>query len=245
MKNPCTRATIVAATLVAVISACTPQAAPPPSPEPDPFAALEADAKIMSHRWTAPDGVNLDSPEIQVTRGYIESENNYDRTADPATLYPGFKDVAHAYKSPPTPRTGTITHHILQVESTTHLGRPATEVHVCSVHMQTAKPTTTGWTRMETSFYMSLRIEQTDRATGSSPTLDYEHRLPYPTWNVFDDWKVERFTDKRMGYEDPWSICVTGMPGYNLDTPITERLAAAPVVEPFYPGWPTVVEDDE
>ncbi|MFD6894085.1 hypothetical protein ACFWB0_05975 [Rhodococcus sp. NPDC060086] len=236
---------IITATLAAVISACAPTATPPPPPEPDRFAALESDARIMSHRWTAPDGIDLDSPEIQVARGYVESENNYDRTADPATLYPGYKNVAHAYKSPPTPRTGTINHHILQVEPTTHLGRPATEIHVCSVHMQTAKPTTTGWTRLETSFDTSLRIQQTDSAAGTAVALDYEDRLPYPTWNAFDGWEVERFTDKRMVEDAPWRICTSRMPGYNRDTPRTEQLAAAPIVEPFYPGWPTLVGDDE
>ncbi|MEE2060675.1 hypothetical protein [Rhodococcus artemisiae] len=233
------------ATLAAVMGACTPDTTPPRPPEPDRFAALEADAKVMSHRWTAPNGINLDSPEIQVARGYIESENNYDRTADPNTLYPGYIAVAHAYKSPPTPRTGTITHHILQVESTTHLGRPATEIHVCDVYMQTAMPTDTEWTRMETRFSSSLRIQQTEQVAETLPTLDYERRLPYPTWNVFNGWEVERFTDKRIGENDPWRICRTSMPGYNRDTPVTERLTAAPVVEPFHPGWPTVVDDGE
>ncbi|MCK0092533.1 hypothetical protein MWU77_17285 [Rhodococcus sp. F64268] len=247
MKKPCTRAVIqfiVTTTLAAAIAACAPAATPPPL-EPDPFAALEADAQVMSHRWFASDGVDLDSPEIQVARGYIESENNYDRTANPDTLYPGFNDVAHVQKSPPTPRTGTIDHHILQIESTSHLGRPATEIHVCDVYMRTAMPTATAWIRMETRFSSSLRIQQTDQATDTHPTLDYEHRLPYPTWNIFDGWEVERFTDKRIGESDPWRICRTRMPGYNRDTPITEQLAAAPVVEPFYPGWPTVVDDGE
>ncbi|MCK0092527.1 hypothetical protein MWU77_17255 [Rhodococcus sp. F64268] len=227
---------LATATLVAVISACAPAATPQPPPEPDPFAALEADAKIMSHRWTAPDGIDLDSPEIQVARGYIESENNYDRTADPATLYPGFKDVAHAYKSPPTPRTGTINHRILEVEPTTHLGRPVTEIHVCDVLMHTAMPTDAGWTRMEIRFYTSLRVQRAHWTAGSPSILDYDNRRPYPTWDVFDGWEVERFTDKRMDEDAPWRICVTGMPEYNFDTPVREQLAAAPVVEPFYPG---------
>ncbi|MCK0092529.1 hypothetical protein MWU77_17265 [Rhodococcus sp. F64268] len=232
-------------TLAAVMGACAPETAPSLPPEPDRFAALAADAKIMAHRWTAPNGIDLDSPEMQVARGYIESENNYDRTADPTTLYPGYKDVAQAYMSPPTPRTGTITHHIVQVEPTTHLGRPATEIHVCSVHMQTAKPTAAGWTRMETSFDTSLRIQQADSAPDAPLALDYNHRLPYPTWNVFDGWEVERFTDKRMDDDAPWRVCTSHMPGYNRDTSITEQLTAAPVVEPFYPGWPTVVDDSE
>ncbi|NLU64307.1 hypothetical protein HCA61_18850 [Rhodococcus sp. HNM0563] len=236
---------LATASLAAVISACTPQAAPPPSPEPDRFAALEADAKIMSHRWTAPDGVNLDAPELQVARGYIESENNYDRTADPLTLYPGFNDVAHAYKSPPTPRTGTITHHILQVEPTTHLEQPVTEIHVCDVHTQTAMPTADGWTRMERRFYTSLRLQQTERATNPLSNLDYEHRLPYPTWNVFDGWEVERFTDKRMGENDPWRICMSQIPGITPDTPVQERLQGSPAIEPFSPGWPTLVDNNE
>ncbi|MFD6858183.1 hypothetical protein ACFWCF_12720 [Rhodococcus sp. NPDC060090] len=236
---------IITATLAAVISACAPAATPPPPPEPDRFAALESDAQVMSHRWTAPDGIDLDAPELQVARGYIESENNYDRTADPLTLYPGYNDIAHAYKSQPTPRTGTINHHILEVEPTTHLGRPVTEIHVCDVLMQTAMPTDAGWTRMETRLYTSLRLQPADWTAGSPTILDYDNRRPYPTWDVFGGWEVERFTDKRMGYEDPWSICVTGMPEYNFDTPIREQLAAAPVVEPFYPGWPTLVVDDE
>ncbi|MCK0092531.1 hypothetical protein MWU77_17275 [Rhodococcus sp. F64268] len=233
---------LATATLAAVISACAPAAAPPP--EPDRFAALESDAQVMSHRWTAPDGIDLDSPELQVARGYIESENNYDRTADPNTLYPGYTGVADIPRSPATPRTGTIDHHILQVESTMHQGRPATEIHVCDVYMQTAEPTATGWTRMERRAYMSVLVQQSER-TETTPILDDQHRLPYPTWNIFDGWKVERFTDKRMDDDDPWSICVTRMPGYSLDTPVKEQLTAAPVVEPFYPGWPTVVEDDE
>ncbi|MFD6858184.1 hypothetical protein ACFWCF_12725 [Rhodococcus sp. NPDC060090] len=232
------------ATLAATIPVCAPQVAPPPQPEPDRFAALESDAKVMSHRWTAPTGIDLDSPEIQVVRGYIESENNYDRTADPSTLYPGYTDVAHVQKSPPTPRTGTINHHILQVEPTTHLGRPTTELHVCDVHTQTAMPTTDGWTRMERRFYMSLRLQQIERAAGDPPTLDYEHRLPYPTWNVFDGWEIELFTDKRMGENDPWRVCMSRIPGITPDTPVKERLPAAPVVEPFYPGWPILVDDN-
>ncbi|MGN5239366.1 hypothetical protein [Rhodococcus sp. SJ-3] len=236
---------VAPATLTAAIAACAPAATPLPPLEPDPFAALEADAQVMSHRWTAPEGIDLDSPEIQVARGYIESENNYDRTADPATLYPGFNHVDHVQESPPTPRTGTIDHHILQIESTSHLGRPATEVHVCDVYMRTAMPTDIGWIRMETRFSSSLRIQQSDEAIESRPTLDYEHRLPYPTWNIFDGWEVERFTDKRIGENDPWRICRTSMPGYNRDTPITEQLATAPVVEPFYPGWPTIVDDSK
>ncbi|MFD6894087.1 hypothetical protein ACFWB0_05985 [Rhodococcus sp. NPDC060086] len=235
---------LATATLAAGISACAPAATPPPTPEPDRFAALESDAKIMSHRWTAPDGTDFGSPEVQVARGYIESENNYDRTANTDTLYPGYNDVAQVQKSPPTTRTGTIDHHILQIESTSHLGRPATEIHVCDVYMQTAMPTDTGWTRLERRLAVSLRIQAED-VRGPLPTLDHEHRLPYPTWNIFDGWEVERFTDKRMDDDAPWRICASGMPGYNRDTPLTEQLTAAPVVEPFYPGWPILVGDDE
>lgn len=248
MKKPCARAIIqftVIATLAAVALACAPATTPPSPPEPNPFAALKADAKILSHRWTAPGGIDFDSAEIQVVRGYIESENNYDRTADPDTLYPGYTDIVHVEKSPPTPRTGTINHHILQVESTTHLGRPVTEIHVCDVHTQTAMPTADGWTRMERRFYTSLRLRQTERATNPPSNLDYEHRLPYPTWNIFDGWEVERFTDKRMGENDPWRICMSQIPGITPDTPVQERLQGPPAIEPFYPGWPTLVDNNE
>ncbi|MFD6858185.1 hypothetical protein ACFWCF_12730 [Rhodococcus sp. NPDC060090] len=236
---------IATAILAAVVSACAPQAAPPPQPEPDRFAALESDAKVMSHRWTAPTGIDLDSPEIQVSRGYIESENNYDRTADPATLYPGYTDVAHVQKSPPTPRTGTINHHILQVETTTHLGQPANEIHVCSTYMQTGMPTDTGWARLESLSYVSLRIQSSGTMAVTTPSVDNDRRLSFPAWNVFSGWEVERFTDKRMGENDPWRVCMSRMPGFDYDAPLKELLHAAPVVEPFYPGWPTLVDNNE
>ncbi|MGN5239367.1 hypothetical protein [Rhodococcus sp. SJ-3] len=233
------------ATLAAVMGACAPETAPPLPPKPDRFAALDADAKIMAHRWTAPNGIDLDSAEIQVARGYIESESNYDRTADPATLYPGFNDIADAQKSPPRTRTGTMDHHILQVESTTHLGLPATEVHVCDVYMQTAMPTDTGWARLESLSYSSLRIQPSGTAEDTIAPVGSERRLSYPDWNVFDGWKVERFTDKRMGENDPWRVCMTRPPGFDYDAPLEETLPAAPIVEPFYPGWPTLPDDNE
>lgn len=82
MRQSTTRKNIivfVTAALTFTTAACTtPAPAPtPPEPEQVSFAALDADAKLLSHRWTAPDGVSLDLRILQAVRSYIESERTY------------------------------------------------------------------------------------------------------------------------------------------------------------------------
>lgn len=73
MRQSTTRKNIivfVTAALTFTTAACTtPAPAPtPPEPEQVSFAALDADAKLLSHRWTAPDGVSLDLRILQAVR---------------------------------------------------------------------------------------------------------------------------------------------------------------------------------
>ncbi|NLU64304.1 hypothetical protein HCA61_18835 [Rhodococcus sp. HNM0563] len=237
----------VTAALTFTTAACTtPAAAPtPPEPEQVSFAALDADAQLLSHRWNAPAGVSLDLRILQAVRSYVESTSTYSHTADPASVHPGFWDIRKQWESTPTPEYGTVYHHILLIEPSVHIGEPVTEVLVCSDYMHTAISTRHAWIRIHTMRYTPLRIRLTTARPATTPALDYEHRLPYPTWNVFEGLEIERADGSRGSERPMWTICDEDMPGYNPEVPEEEELPAAPVVEPFYPGWPTVVEDDE
>lgn len=228
---------IVTAALTFTTGACaTPDPVPtPPEPEQVSFAALDADAKLMSHRWNAPDGVSLDSRELQAVRSYIESASTYDHTADRASVHPGFWDVRTQWETTPIPEYGTVYHHILLIEPSVHIGEPVTEVLVCSDYMNTAISTKYAWIRIHTMRYTPLRIRLSTDGPATTPALDYEHRLPYPTWNVFEGLEIERADGDRGSKRPMWTICDEDMPGYNPEAPQEEELPAAPVVEPFYP----------
>ncbi|MGN5239368.1 hypothetical protein [Rhodococcus sp. SJ-3] len=250
MKTPSVRKLInliVTATLAIALGACAGSDPLPASPPPEPvsFAALDADAKLMSHRWIAPDSFSLDSRELRAVRSYIESESTYEHTADPAAVHPGYWDVQTPPEGVATPQYGTIYHHILLVEPAIHMGEPVTEIFVCSDYMHTAISTRHGWIRVATKRYTPLRVRLSTDTPTAIPILDYGHRLPYPTWNVFEGLEIERFIDGRIGESGPRTDCDENMPGYTPETPQEENLPAAPVVEPFYPGWPTVVEDSK
>ncbi|NLV77844.1 MAG: hypothetical protein GXY65_00600 [Rhodococcus sp.] len=200
---------------------------------------------MMSHQWTAPADIDLDAPEIQVVRAYLDSEWNLIRTSDFTATYPGYDDVAEDRFKNLNPRTGTIVHNILEVRTTTHLGRPVTEVHICNDFMNTAQPINGTWIRKESLQYASFRVQQTNWTSPSTPALDYDHRMPYPTWNVFDGWEIHGMIDRRKDDGLPWSNCLSALPGFDYDAPYTARVPAPPTVEPFYPGWPTAIDSGE
>ncbi|MEE2060673.1 hypothetical protein [Rhodococcus artemisiae] len=88
-----------------------------------------------------------------------------------------------------------------------------------------------------------LRIRLSADGPVTTPALDYEHRLPYPTWNVFEGLEIERADGNRGSKRSMGTICHEDMPGYNPEAPPEEELPAAPVVEPFYPGWPALIDE--
>lgn len=250
MKNLLTRTSVklaIAAALLITTGAC---AAPDPQLSETPtefvsFEGLEADAQMMSHRWIAPNDVELDSPELRAVRSYIESENIYEHTGDPANVHPGYWDVRPHWNPIPTPQYGTIDHYVLLVEPVIHMDEPVTEIFVCSDYMKTGILMRAGWTRVEVKRFWSFRLRPSGENYPAAPSLDYENMLPYPTWNVFDGVHFEDFTDTRTGENDPGTICQRDMPGFDSDTPRDENLPAAPAVEPFNPGWPALVDDSE
>ncbi|WP_435277817.1 hypothetical protein [Rhodococcus yananensis] len=246
-RTPTTIGIAALSACVVATAACTsnPVEPTPDDATADPFAVLAADSQVMSHQWTAPADVDLDAPEIQVVRAYADSEWNLTRTADYAATYPGYDDVAEDRFKNLNPRTGTIVHNILEARTTTHLGRPATEVHICIDFMNTAQPLNEGWIRKESLGYQSFRVQQTTWTSPSTPPLDYDRRMPYPTWNVFDGWEIHGMIDRRKDDGLPWSNCMSALPGFDYDAPYTARVPAPPTVEPFYPGWPTAIDSGE
>ncbi|MGN5239369.1 hypothetical protein [Rhodococcus sp. SJ-3] len=199
----------------------------------------------MTYHWIAPPDIDLGSPEMRVARAYFESRENYIRTADLDVTYPGFARLIEE-TSQSLPLTGTTYIHVLSITpSTDDRGNNVDVVHVCQDFMRTAKPSDTGWVRTKSLAYRALQIRRTEPPRDDTGLFDYEHYLPYPTWDVFSGWEVETILPEWKGNDDPWNTCMWGIPGVNQDTPRHEELLDSPVVEPFYPGWPTLADDEE
>ena len=235
--NTGARATVVAALIVAVATGCG------TTPEPDPYAPLGGDAAVASYRWFAEGDIDLESPEMQVVRAYVESLDAWLRTKDKDAVYTGFDDFIDP-DSDPAPQRGTVNLHVFDVEPDTDFeGRPSTRVGVCFDYSgRPEENSDTGeWRIRRTAYYDSMYVTRTDPATPNSPAIDPQHRLPYPTWNVFDGWDVQRFNDMRTDPESPRTRCLNDPP-FDLRAYRNPPVRIPPVVEPAGPGWPTVID---
>lgn len=190
----------------------------------------------LTHRWYAPDGIDLDTPEIQVARAYEESENYYFVTGSVDSVYPGFQSV-YPYTLPGEemsfPEVGTIHLHIRDVFTVTDSMGPATHVLYCRDRSRTAVPDGSLWRPSVFSFAFDLIIRRTGKPR--PPATDPTTRTATPNWNVFDGWDVEQ----RIIPSDLDSRCYDGSLSAFPPGEHQRMLDGPPPVEPFTPGWPT------
>ena len=205
---------------------------------------LDADAKVMSHRWSAAAGIDLEDPEIQVVRAFVESRDAYHRTHDYATTYPGFEEIFPPMASP-FPRRGTTHHYLLEATASTNpLGWNITQVSVCDDHSQRAKPEPGTWKTLETESFYSFEVRRVS-STVPQPPLDPARRLAYPTWNVFEGWEIVSVTDSATEEAPVATKCRFEMSLADPTAEFGRKATRPPPVLPFTPGWPEQIEDDK
>ncbi|MFZ2528828.1 MAG: hypothetical protein WAX14_14450 [Rhodococcus sp. (in: high G+C Gram-positive bacteria)] len=212
-----------------------------------------ADSESLTHRWFAPEGIDLEALEVQVARAFRESDNMFRSTGTLDATYPGFPDLFRHGISSSTiafPRVGTIDDHIFDVRPVRDTrGRTVTRIVICEDRSGVAEPTGNTWTVRETAIgVIVITVARTTDAP-ASPPVDPTTRAAFPTWNVFDGWTVEDsfgdhqdfdavFSSSKPEDQELQERCLRDRPQLNPDADSGDVLTAAPVVETPVPGWP-------